>query len=101
MSLARVSRCPGWTCFAAGPALTCDYAGPLVVAGGGLRMGQVIGESDRQGSYPTTQTYTPANLLATVMHWLFDIPEFRLRTDLPSGIKDIVENGVPIRELVG
>ena len=72
---------------------------PLVLAGGGLKMGQVIGESDRQGGVPVTQPYTPANLVATVMHYLFDVPQFRLRSDLPAGIKDVIENGTPIGPL--
>src|SRR6185295_11969659 len=39
---------------------------PLLLAGGGLKMGQVIGESDRNAAHPTTDPQTPANLLATI-----------------------------------
>jgi hypothetical protein len=42
----------------------------------------VIGHSDRQGRRPATEAYTPANLLATVLHYLFDLGRLRLRTDL-------------------
>jgi len=52
---------------------------PLVVAGGGLKMGQVIGKSDKQGGRPATEPHTPANLLATILHFLFDVPQLRLR----------------------
>jgi uncharacterized protein (DUF1501 family) len=72
---------------------------PLVFAGGGLRMGQVIGESDRLGAAPRTEVYTPANLVATVMHYLFDAAAFRTRTDVTPGVKDVFDNGKPIREL--
>jgi hypothetical protein len=36
------------------------------VAGGGLRTGQVIGETDRYASAPKTRAYGPQNLLATL-----------------------------------
>ena len=58
---------------------------PLLVYGGGLKMGQVIGRSDQQAARPETRGYTPENLLATVMHSIFNVSELRLRTDLPSG----------------
>ena len=53
-----------------------DSLTPLVFAGGGLKMGQVIGESNRNGSAPATRRYTPENLLATVLHTLFDVGHF-------------------------
>jgi hypothetical protein len=40
------------------------YSG--VLAGGGIRGGQVIGESDAIGAYPRSQPVTPADLHATV-----------------------------------
>ncbi len=73
---------------------------PLVIAGGGMKMGQVIGKSDTQGGRPTTEPHTPANLLATILHFLFDVPQLRLRTDLPRDLKPLLENGEPIRGLV-
>ena len=48
-------------------------------AGGGLRMGQVIGRSDRLASSPATERYGPAHLMATVMHTLLDIGEVRVQ----------------------
>lgn len=41
-----------------------------LVAGGGLRGGQVIGSSDRRGEYPTSQPVEPGDLAATVYHCL-------------------------------
>jgi len=36
------------------------------MAGGGVRGGQLIGESDRTGAYPKEQPVTPADVHATV-----------------------------------
>ena len=38
----------------------------VVMAGGGVRGGQLIGESDRTGAYPKEQPVTPADIHATV-----------------------------------
>jgi uncharacterized protein (DUF1501 family) len=38
----------------------------VVLAGGGIRGGQVIGASDRQGAYPAALPVTPADIHATV-----------------------------------
>jgi len=72
---------------------------PLLIAGGGLKMGQIIGRSDALGARPAAEPYTPANLLATIVHFLFDVPRLRLRTDLPRDLKPLLENGEPIRQL--
>jgi uncharacterized protein (DUF1501 family) len=73
---------------------------PLVVAGGGMKVGQVIGKSDSQGGRPATDPLTPANLVATVLHFLFDVPQLRLRTDIARDLKPLLDNGEPIRQLV-
>jgi uncharacterized protein (DUF1501 family) len=72
---------------------------PLVVAGGGLKMGQVVGKTDSMASRPATKPYNPANLFATVMHYLFDLGKLRLRPDLNRDIKAAVENNGLIDEL--
>jgi uncharacterized protein (DUF1501 family) len=71
----------------------------LAFAGGGLKMGQVIGQSDATASRPATFRYTPAHLLATVMHTLFDVGELRLLPDLPRGVLQAATDGAPIAEL--
>ncbi|HLJ10924.1 MAG TPA: DUF1501 domain-containing protein [Planctomycetaceae bacterium] len=43
---------------------------PCFFAGAGIRAGQVIGESDRQGGAPVTQAYTPSDLAATIFRLL-------------------------------
>jgi len=41
-------------------------AGFALMAGGGLRMGQVVGATDARGEAPKGQAYTPQNVLATL-----------------------------------
>jgi hypothetical protein len=72
---------------------------PLVFAGGGLKMGQVIGQSDRQAGAPATEKYGPSHLLATIMHTLLDIGEVRISREAPKNVMDAVTAGKPIREL--
>jgi hypothetical protein len=57
----------------------------------------VIGRSDSHGSRPNSEPFTPANLLATVIHFLFDVPQLRLRADLPRDLKPLIESADPIR----
>jgi hypothetical protein len=42
----------------------------VLLAGGGLKMGQVIGASDKQGAYPQTDPIDPVDLQATIYHAL-------------------------------
>ena len=71
----------------------------LAFAGGGLNMGQVIGRSARNADVPNSEPITPQNLMATLMHTLFDVPTLRLQRGLPRQIASLIETGQPIREL--
>ena len=71
----------------------------LALAGGGLKMGQVIGASDKTASQPTSKRYTPKDLMATVMHVLLDPGKVRLMTNL-GRVANVVSDGEPIPELV-
>src|SRR5262249_52700484 len=42
----------------------------IVLAGGGVRGGQVVGRSDARGSFPAEQPLTPADVAATILHAL-------------------------------
>ncbi len=73
---------------------------PLLVYGGGLKMGQVIGRSDAKATEPATRRYGPGHLLATMMQSLFDIGELRLLRELSSDVSTVITEGEAIRELV-
>ncbi len=72
----------------------------LVFSGGGLNMGQVIGQSDDHATKPATKAYSPKHLLATVMHTLFDIGELRVTRGIPKDIEQVVSGGQPIDGLL-
>ena len=73
--------------------------GTLALAGGGLRMGQVIGKSDRNNGEPAEDPVTPQMLLGTVMHTLFDIGQLRVARNVPRELAQLVENAPTIRQL--
>ena len=79
-----------------------DHWGPLctlALAGGGLKMGQVVGESDAKAYRPASAPITPQNLMATV----FDVLgiDQKLQFHNQSGRPVfMIENGKPIAELV-
>lgn len=54
-------------------------AGGALMAGGGVKGGQVYGASDRQGAYPREGKVTPADLTATVLHGLGLDPRAEVR----------------------
>ena len=72
---------------------------PLLIAGGGLRMGQVIGKTDRLGGEATTALYGPSHLRGTVMQTLFDPGETRLIDGLPRDLFNSITATPPISEL--
>ena len=41
---------------------------PCFFAGGGIRPGMIVGETDKQGGLPVSEAYTPADLAATIFH---------------------------------
>lgn len=73
----------------------------LAFSGGGLPMGQVIGDSDRTASRPSTEPITVQNLLGTIMHSVFDVGQLRLETSVPSEIARTLTGSQPISQLVG
>lgn len=73
---------------------------PLVFFGGGLKMGQVIGESDGQATRAATKPYRPTHMLSTILHTLFDKGELRVARGVPNDVVKLISDGEPIRELV-
>jgi len=72
---------------------------PLVLSGGGLKHGQVIGQSDRRGGHPATQPITIDDLHSTVMHAMFDIGQMRLDASLPQRVRQRAQKGRRIEAL--
>lgn len=71
----------------------------LALSGGGLKMGQVIGESDSKVTRPLSRPITPQDLMATV----FDVLGIDLATQFTNQAGRpvyMVEGGKPISELV-
>jgi hypothetical protein len=75
--------------------------GPLVLAGGGLPMGQVVGRSAADGSVPADNPVHMRHLIGTIMHTLFDVAELRLRPGVTGDVAKVVTESEPIRQLVG
>jgi hypothetical protein len=72
----------------------------MSIAGGGLRHGQVIGASDHDGGNVKERPVTPGDLAATIYRH-FAIPLDSNYLDHRGRPRPIVEQGQPIRELIG
>ncbi len=71
----------------------------LALAGGGLKMGQVVGESTAKAETPKTTPITPQDLMATVFHVL-GVPQDLQYTDPTGRPTKMVDGGKPIAELI-
>ena len=72
---------------------------PLMLAGGGLRMGQVIGQSSPDAGEPASDPVTNDNLIGTIMNTLLDVGEVRLMESLPRDVHRVVTSARPIKGL--
>lgn len=72
---------------------------PLMLSGGGLNMGQVIGQSTRHSSEPQTEPIERKDLVASIMHTLFDVGELRVTRGVPNEIVQVATAGKPISGL--
>ncbi len=70
----------------------------MCMAGGGLRHGQVIGESDRDGGSIKNRPVTPGDLAATIYRH-FQVPLDTQYIDLRGRPRNIVDQGQPLAEL--
>ncbi|QDT94602.1 DUF1501 domain-containing protein [Gimesia aquarii] len=66
---------------------------PLMLSGGGLNMGQVIGQSTRHASEPQTEPIERKDLVTSIMHTLFDLGELRITRGVPSEIIQVASAG--------
>ncbi len=71
----------------------------VVMAGGGIRGGQLIGESDRTGGHPKEHPVTPADIHATVFEALGYHPD-QTSYLTPEGRPYPLSEGTPIRDLL-
>lgn len=71
----------------------------VVLAGGGIRGGQVVGASDSTGSVPASRPVTPADIHATVLTALGYDPH-GTRYTANDGRPMMLSDGEPIRELL-
>jgi Protein of unknown function (DUF1501) len=74
-------------------------AGSLFFAGGGVKMGQVIGATDRTASQPTTHPYGPWDVTATIYH-LLGVNHRGFIDDIQNRPRPILERGDTIAELI-
>ncbi len=73
--------------------------GCALVYGGGLRMGQVVGASNRKGEFPVESPTSPQDLLATIYRFL-DIDPSQNFLDYNGRPLPILPFGRPIPELI-
>ena len=74
---------------------------PLMVYGGGLKGGQVIGQSTSDAGAPASPPIRLEHLVATVMHKLLDMGKLRTMTGIPNDLLRSMTAAEPIEELVG
>lgn len=73
---------------------------PLLITGGGLQMGQVIGQSTRDAGSAAADPVTIPNLISTVLHTVFDVGQLRLRPDVPRELTQQLISAQPIAGLM-
>lgn len=74
-------------------------AGSIFFAGGGTRVGQVVGATDRQAAYPVTRAYSPADVAATIYQFLHISPDHILH-DMHNRPHFVLPDGEPIAAVV-
>lgn len=72
----------------------------VLMAGGGMKMGQIIGATDRKGERPQDRPLIPGDVLATVYHNL-GIDRHQQFLNSAGRPISILTDGKPIAELIG
>jgi uncharacterized protein (DUF1501 family) len=73
---------------------------PALLAGGGMKVGQVLGATDRQAGSVTSRPLHYQDVFATLYHNLGLDPETTTITDPNGRPQHLLDQGKPIRELV-
>ena len=69
---------------------------PLLIYGGGLKMGQVIGRSTRDAGEPNSTPITNSHLVTTILQTLFNVGELRLEPGVSADVVKLASSGTPI-----
>ena len=72
---------------------------PLLLYGGGLKMGRVIGTSDKHGEQPKDMPVLVPDLYATIMDRLLNLGEVRSTAGIPAEVSQVLHSGKPIAGL--
>jgi uncharacterized protein (DUF1501 family) len=75
--------------------------GGALLAGGGMNTGQVIGSTDRLGGEPVERPVHFGEVVATLYHNLGIDPNTTTVDDLNSRPRYLVDDWMPMKELVG
>ncbi len=73
---------------------------PLLITGGGLNMGQVIGQSTRDAGEAASTPVKIPDLISTVLHSVFDIGQLRLMPGVPRELTQQLISVAPIPGLL-
>ena len=71
-----------------------------MVLGGGMRMGQMIGETDKHGATQKRRRLEMQNVLATMYHHIGLDPRTTQIIDPAGQPQYLIEHNEPIRELI-
>jgi hypothetical protein len=74
-------------------------AGSVLFSGGGLKMGQYVGDTSSGGEYPITRPYTPQSVLATLYHVLGIDPSVTI-PDHNGRPQYLLDDREPVKELI-
>jgi hypothetical protein len=74
--------------------------GPAILAGGGLRMGQVIGATDREAAAVTERPVHYKDIMATLYHHVGLDPHRTMLIDPQGRPQHLLDTGAALRELV-
>ena len=69
----------------------------VLMAGGGIRGGQVYGASDRRGEYPAEHRITPAHIAKTVYRAM-GVNDLEIK-DKDGRVFNLLEEGEPLETL--
>jgi|TARA_B100001964_G_scaffold227811_1_gene278227 hypothetical protein len=73
---------------------------PLLLYGGGLKMGEVVGSSTADGGEPASDQVTIPNLYATIMETILDVGAIRTTPGIPKEVAQVIYGASPIRQLL-